>query len=469
MRTLSLRRRIFTLAAATIVTTLAAAGIMLVIIFEQHVLKRVARDLDIRALELAKAFQLNSEGNPIINYDLADPRYQKPYSGAYWQINESGQPVLRSRSLWDEVLTTDSVPQNEKLAGAFEIEGPNKAELYVVERMVSLQNGTDMRAFRLIVALDHDDVKETRSIFSIEVAQILALLALLLIAGAYLQWRFGLLPLKTLRHKLNAVRDGTARRLQEPFPTEIAPLATDLNTLLDRQDHLVRKARDRAGALAHGLKTPLTILFREASRLEKNGNTESAAIFRDQLAAMRSHVERELARARTHGAIEAAGFRTEIAPIVQRLVDLMKRVESAEHITWDIDIPNGAVAEIETSDFAEIAGNLIDNARKWADTKVTITAQEQSGCYIFSVSDDGPGVSSDLLGAIIERGVHFGRDGDGSTGLGLAIVKDTLAEYGTHVSLKNRDPGLVISFPITGLRQSALPSAAVEQRRIAAE
>ena len=474
MHTRSLRARIFILAAASIIVTLAAAGVMLVVIFEQHVLRRVAFDLDIRSLELAKAFVADQEGKAILYHELADPRYQKPYSGAYWQINLGDQIMLRSRSLWDEALNTAAIPAETRAAGAFEMDGPNKAELYVVERPVSIGSGADARTFQLIVALDHEEVRETRGAFSMDVAKILATLALLLIVGVYLQWRFGLLPLKSLRHKLNAVRNGHSRRLEPPFPTEIAPLASELNSLLDRQDALVRKARDRAGSLAHGLKTPLTILFREARRLEKIGQTESAALLRDQLTAMRAHVERDLARARTHGAVDAAAFRTEILPILKRLIDLMQRMDNNAALQWDIAIPDGTYAEIETSDFAEIAGNLIDNARKWARSRVRIETQQHGDVTVFSVSDDGPGVADNLIGSIVQRGVHAGRGakdatGMDSTGLGLAIVKDTLAEYGAVVSLENTHGGLKVSFPVTGLRPpeshtteqpSALPLAA---------
>ena len=216
-----------------------------------------------------------------------------------------------------------------------------------------------------------------------DVAKILILLALLLGGGAWLQLRFGLMPLKALRTSLNAVREGRLPRLQGAFPREVAPLSDDLNILLDRQDDLVRKARDRAGALAHGLKTPLTILTSEIARLEKAGMQKSADTLRQQCLAIRGHVERELARARTHGAVEAVGLRTHIRPIVERLVDLMQRVETDRVIDWTIAISPDAQAEMEAADFAEVAGNLIDNARKWARSSVRISTELHDGHLYF--------------------------------------------------------------------------------------
>ncbi|MGL5735066.1 MAG: ATP-binding protein, partial [Beijerinckiaceae bacterium] len=316
----------------------------------------------------------------------------------------------------------------------------------------SLQSGPDTRHFQLAVALDHNDGKNVRSAFSVDVAKILALLALLLVGGAWLQMRFGLRPLKTLRASLNAVREGRAQRLNGAFPNEVAPLVDDLNTLLNRQDNLVRKARDRAGILAHGLKTPLTILSREASRLERSGQTATATLLREQCAAMRAHVERELARARTHGAIDAAGMRTTVRPILERLIDVMQRVDGEARIQWHVTVPDTVHAAIETSDFAEIVGNLLDNARKWARSAVEVSVERIDGRLSLCICDDGPGVPEHNHHTIMRRGVHFGRTGDQSTGLGLAIVSDTLAEYGSALIVRERSPGLMVAFPIEGGR-----------------
>ncbi len=120
----SIRWRLFSFAATTILVALVAAGGALVLIFENHLLRRVAHDLDIRWTELARSFALDPDGNPVVSRELAGPRYLRPYGGAYWQIEENGKPVLRSRSLWDFELKTATVRPAER-AGAFEMEGPN--------------------------------------------------------------------------------------------------------------------------------------------------------------------------------------------------------------------------------------------------------------------------------------------------------------------------------------------------------
>ncbi len=444
----SLRRRLLIFTAVSMLVTLVAAGSALVIVFENHLLKRVEQELEIRWTELAKAFELDGAGTPMLNHDLADPRYLQPYGQAYWQVGEADQPVLRSRSLWDFVMETREAAAKSKSGRAFEVTGPNNSELYVIARDVALQGQNGVRNFSLVVGLDHDDVNELRQAFAWDVAKLLTLLLLLLVGGAWLQLRVGLRPLTGLRGALAAVRDGRQQRLTGRFPDEVRPLVDDLNALLDRQEALVEKARGRAGSLAHGLKTPLTILFGEIARLERSGRRESTAELRQQCNAIRAHVERELAKARTHGASAVQMSRTPVLPVVTKLVNMMCRLDEHNRLSWNIMVPEDVKASMESADFTEVAGNLIDNARKWADTAVTIEITKSAGRTLFSIEDDGPGVPQHLRDDILLRGVHFGREGDESSGLGLAIVRDTLAQYGHEPIISERGRGFRISFDI---------------------
>ncbi len=299
----SLRLRLLTAAVVSIVATLVVAGLSLGAVFERQVLKRVDQELQVRWDELAAALELNLEGQPGLSRELTDPRYHQPYSGAYWQILENGAPVSTSRSLWDATLDTRDRSKTYNDSGSFEIPGPNDAATYVFSRPVSLGG----RTFELDVALDHEEVDDLRAAFDRDVILILGPIALVLVFGAWFQIRQSLRPLRKLDGELKAVHDGAKSRLSGRFPREVEPVVTDLNRLLERQEQLVRKARDRAGALAHGLKTPLTILTGEAHRLDRRGDSEAAAKINSQLDLIGRHVDRELARARTAGEAAAAG------------------------------------------------------------------------------------------------------------------------------------------------------------------
>ena len=431
----SLRLRLMLLAALLIGATLTIAGLTLVWIFERHIERRVAQELETRMIELAAAFVLGPDGEPTLSRPLSDPRYRQPYSGAYWQISRGAEVVLRSRSLWDEEM--DPSGADDAAPRAVERAGPERSTLYVLERDVTVARHDLPDVFRLAVALDHAEVRGLGTAFGRDVAMALGLLGTVLFLGTWLQSTLGLQPLRALRKELALIRDGRLARLPGCFPDEVAPLAQDLNRLLDRQDDLLRKARQRAGDLAHGLKTPLAILAAEARQLELAGRVENARTLEEQIAAMGRHVERELARARTSGAMTSGVGVCEPRTLVERLFGLMRRMPRGGNLEWCNEVPLGLRLAVDPDDLAELLGNFLDNARKWAGSRIVVQATALGGEEVrLVVADDGPGIPEGARGRLVERGERAEHAGDGS-GLGLAIARDVLAAYGASYVIED--------------------------------
>jgi signal transduction histidine kinase len=439
----SIRLRLLAAAVVTIAATLVVAGLSLGAVFERQVLKRVDQELQVRWDELAAAVELAADGTPSLARELTDPRYHTPYSGAYWQIAESGEALATSRSLWDTTLDTSDRSHTYNDSGSFEAPGPGDAAVYIFSRPVSLGG----RTFDLDVALDHEEVDAARAAFERDMILILGPIALVLVAGAWFQIRQSLNPLRDLDRELRAVHDGRQPRLGGQFPSEVEPVVTDLNRLLDRQEQLVRKARDRAGALAHGLKTPLTILAGEARRLERRGDGEAAAKIAGQLDLIGGHIDRELARARTAGASAAAGAFAHAAATVDRLFRLMRHMPRGDVLDWRNELPIDLIIRVDPDDFGEVVGNLLDNARKWAETKVTVRAERRDSRATIVVLDDGPGFATGAPDPKSDRGVARGTD-PASTGLGLGIVHDILSEYGVELQVEQTDGLCAVSFTL---------------------
>jgi signal transduction histidine kinase len=156
----------------------------------------------------------------------------------------------------------------------------------------------------------------------------------------------------------------------------------------------VRRARERAGDLAHGLKTPLTILSVEARRLEESGNAASAVRLREQIEQMRAHVERQLVRARSHGATAAGGTLTDASGSLERLLGLMRRMPRSDKLERRNALPGGLRLRIDPEDFGEVVCNLLDNARQWARSRVTVSGVVEGDSVRIAVDDDGPGDSA---------------------------------------------------------------------------
>jgi len=438
----SIRFRLLTVALVSIVATLAVAGVSLVSVFERQILKRVEQELEVRWTELAAAFDVDADGHPTLIRPLTDPRYHRPYSGAYWQISQGGTTLMTSRSLWDDSLDIGSRSYSFSGSTAFETAGPGNSTLYAISRRVSPDENDP---FDLTVALDHAEVDALRQEFEQDVRWILGAIALVLAMTAWFQVRHSLSPLRDLDRELKAVHEGRQPRLGSAFAREVEPVVTDLNRLLDRQEQLIRKARDRAGALAHGLKTPLTVIGAEARRLIPQGLSGAAAKIGGQIEAIRRHVDRELARARTAGAAAAAGTYTNVGETVDRLLRLMQYLPRGDAIAWDDEVPKDLSVRIDPGDFGEVLGNLLDNARKWAQSSVVVRAAVEDGQAVITVEDDGPGFDEPSGDPLWGRELPNAADEE-SSGLGLGIVRGILSEYDIALRVQTADGLCRVSF-----------------------
>jgi signal transduction histidine kinase len=96
-------------------------------------------------------------------------------------------------------------------------------------------------------------------------------------------------------------------------------------------------------------------------------------------------------------------------------------------------------------------GNLLDNACKWARSRVAVTSSVDGGSIVAHVDDDGPGLDPSMRLTVLQRGVRADEAAPGS-GLGLAIVRDLAELYGGSIALGDS--------PLGGLRATLkLPRA----------
>ncbi len=244
----------------------------------------------------------------------------------------------------------------------------------------------------------------------------------------------GVSPLEALRAKLAAVREGRERRLEGKYPYEVQPLVSDLNALLDHREDTVRRALAKAGDLAHGLKTPLAILQQEAERAEANGHHELAATISQQVERMRRQVEYHLAHARAAGSGATVGAHASVAAAVEALSRTLLQLHSGRGIAIEIRVPPEHFVRCEREDLEEILGNVLDNACKWARSKVAVSSTQATERVTIVIDDDGPGLDASMRESVMQRGVRADEAAPGS-GLGLAIARDVAELYGGSITL----------------------------------
>jgi signal transduction histidine kinase len=381
---------------------------------------------------------------------LGEPLFELPLSGWYWRMErtDGNKPEIRaSRSLWDATL-----PKLENMGIELDqsgvrlayVTGPDDQHLRMVERPVDL--GTEGK-YLASVAGDATEIDDETWAFNTYLAATFAALSVGLILTTIFQVRFGLAPLKRISSSLAAIRSGDAERLEGKFPEEIAPLARETNALLDANRAIVERSRTHVGNLAHAIKTPLSVIVNEAS---VNRNDPFAAKVLEQAGIMREQVAHHLERARIAARAQTIGTVTEVRPVVEALARTMEKIHRDRDILIDLEAASGVKFRGERQDLEEMAGNLVDNACKWAAQKVFIEVllEMTPGGALdptlrIIVDDDGPGLSPTERTQVAVRGQRLDETKPGS-GLGLSIVTDLAALYGGSLKLG--------SAPIGGLR-----------------
>jgi len=438
----SLRLRLLASATLGVVIALAITGFIIVSAFDSHVRGRVVKELDDHLLQIASL--LKPDGEVSLSGDLSDPQFLRPLSGLYFQVSENGAPVLRSRSLWDEQLSV-ATDETEGLH-VREALGPKAKRLIVVERRIVLPTPEGERRFIVAVACEACAVNEARKGFVRVVAPSLAILAALLVLASWAQVRMGLAPLGALRRQLEIFRAGRSENLSGPFPRELEGLVGDLNALMEAQTQAIERARIHAGKLAHGLKTPLAVLSTEARALRERGENGVADSLDREIGLMNAHVARTLAAARAVGPRRPVAARSPAKPLLTRLVGVMKRLPRGEELNWEVEVlPENLELALDPRDLEEVAGNLLDNARKWARGRVKVSARREKDGEVVAVEDDGPGVPADRIDDVL-RGSRLDPEAPG-TGIGLGVVAD-LAELhnGAFAIAKSELGGLRAEF-----------------------
>jgi signal transduction histidine kinase len=448
----SLRFRLLATTLVWIVASIVVAGWGLGSLFRSHVEAQFNAELVTHLDQLTAHLVLDGQGRPTLSVPLSDPRFNRPFGGLYWQIDRVAGPAippiegaLRSRSLWDQVL---AVPADVPLDGEIHrhrIGGPQETSLGAVERTVRI----DDVSLRLIAAADEGLMIEPVARFNGALWLALGALGLGLAFAALLQVVVGLAPLRQLRLALGRVRDGGTRQLEGSFPTEIKPLVDEFNSVLTQNAEVVERARTQAGNLAHALKTPLSVL----ANASRGQDDDLARLVVGQIETAQKQVDYHLARAQAAAAVHMPGARTPVKSTLEGLVRTMQRIYAERRLALIVQpMVSGLMFRGEEQDLQEMLGNLLDNASKWAATRVEIHARVEGDRLDIRIDDDGPGIAPGQREAMIRRGARADEQVPG-TGLGLAIVDDVAHLYGGQLTLSES--------PLGGL-QARLTLPAVE-------
>ena len=416
----SLAVRLFFSATVWIMLTLVSAGLLLSDLNQNSNFKAFDDRLNLSLETLIGASRLDSSDGITVVSTIGDPRYFQPYSGWYWQINDGAKTLARSRSMWDQVFTIDKrliggrsqfvsqVQSNDKQVKKIE-----KKKLHIIQREISFPGYKNTVTFT--VSGDTQEYQDNIKKFDNTLSTILIALGVGLMFAVFLQVNFGLLPLNKIKTALFKIRNGDEKNLQDPYPLEVQPLATEINNLLEHNEKIIERAKTHVGNLAHVLKTPLAVVSNEIDGKDK--------ILSNQVQLMKRQIDRYLKKAHLDSVGKVTKEKINIIELSKKMIGIFLKLYPSKDIQMSSNLEKGYVLS-SFEDMEEVIGNIVENSCKWAGKRVLLEIKESNENNIHMVfSDDGPGLPQDKMKKVFGRGFRLDEQTPG-TGLGLNIVKD---------------------------------------------
>lgn len=421
----TLAGRLFALSAIAALIGIAVVAYVISTNYRAGAEERLRNVLNANVYNLMGNVELDASKQLMGFPDLGDSRYLLSDSGWYWSVSQVGNPQnqLSSSSLSERAINVpESVTFDQTFQRYFDVDDVNGVALTGLETKVFLGEGSDLFSFKVTANKEiiESDIQQFLGMLFLT----LGLFAFSLILAMSLLVRLGLQPINRATEQLGEIRKGEASRIEGEFPDEIKPLIDETNALIDSNNTIVERARTQVGNLAHSLKTPLAVMQNEIATLAKG----KQKILAEQTGLMRQQVQVYLDRARISARSTTAIAYTPFAPELDKLISVVAKLSANTRIDSDLSGAQGVDFSGEKHDLQEIFGNLIENAAKYAQSQVRVTAHFRDEVITVSIEDNGPGMTQTEIEKAMHRG---GRVDEGKTGwgLGLSIVTDIVDEY----------------------------------------
>jgi signal transduction histidine kinase len=424
----SLNRRLLVGAAVFITLALVAAALVIGFVLHRFVQGQVDQRLDTQIVFLSSMLTAGDDG-VIASAGTADgPPFDRPARGWYWEVVGPSN-VLRSRSLEGAGIDVPELrrPPREERPAAADGVGPGNAALHFRIQQVTIGR----TPATILVSAPRSAVSGPLREAMTTLAISLAVLGLALVLAIVLQIRLGLRPLERLRQAVAGVRTGRSERVPAEQPLEVLPLVSELNGLLEQNAANLERARRHVANLAHGLKTPLATL---AIALSERGRDASGELH-SLVVLMERRIRHHLGRARAAALSGPTRAHTSIASRIEDVGNALGKIYTDKRIALAQDVPRNLAVACEQQDFDEMAGNLLDNAFRWAQHKVEVRAHHDDGRSVsIVIEDDGPGLRPDQIPQALRPGERIDETAPGF-GFGLPITRELAELHGGEIHL----------------------------------
>lgn len=434
----SLSFRLIKYSAVWFILSLLLTGFGLTMLFQEFSLRRFDIPIGQMAENLFIDTKIDDQGAVLVR-ELSDSRSRRINSGLYWEIYQFKgdrfvEVAAKSRSLWDQSIELKpSLIKGAQARPGLLIFGNSRGPEDQLLRCALIYGKLNDVPYIFVVGEDRAPLDHLVARFAFVTLGALIVMSAGALLAIFWQVKIGLKPLFALTDEIAAIKGGRAQKISGTYPSEIMPVANQINELIDHAQETVERQRTHVGNLAHALKTPISVLL---NATESPANTHDlGAMVRKQTSLMREQVDHHLRRARAAARLTGMSAVTEIEPCLEELVLMIEQVyrDKETEIYWLCD--EGLYFAGERQDFLEIAGNLIENAAKFGKRRLNVTAHAHAGArFCLTVEDDGHGLVEGRYAEVLKRGHRLDESVPGS-GLGLSIVEELVRAYGGEVKL----------------------------------
>lgn len=403
--------------------------------------QRSVRDrLEVQLLALISASEEDSAGGLQPAQQLAEARFNNPGSGLYGEIvRADGYPSWRSSSLAGTGLDF-SMPLKPGERRFGELHSADGSVVLALSRGIEWEfNNRKTRSFVYSVAENQEPYYAQLNRFRVQLFGWFGVLMVLLLGALAILLRRLLAPLRRVEREIEAIEAGQLTELSGGYPRELLGITTNLNTLLRSERERLARYRNTLGNLAHSFKTPLAVM----RNLLTGTTAQELLVSRqldEQVGRMDDIVKYQLKRAAASGGTGLGAAPVDVREALEALRGALLKVYVDRNIACDLTVEPGCLYFGDREDLTEMAGNLLDNAFKWARSRVRLTAHRLSdsgarrdGLHLI-VEDDGPGIPVAERARVLDRGARLDERVSGQ-GIGLSVVRELAQLNGGSIAL----------------------------------
>ncbi|HQU61893.1 MAG: ATP-binding protein [Nitrosomonas sp.] len=432
---MSLNKRI--LLSATLVLLIFIVGIALALdrAFHDSARLGVQDRMLARVLMLMGDAEVDEDGRLEMPTNLLDTEFSRPNAGTYaYIIDQSRTIVWQSTSAlnkkFPELILLDKGVRD---FGQIDINS-QASFIYRYGVAWATEAGNYPLTFNVITDTALFDAQIER--YREDLWGWLSVMTVLLLITQMLVLRWGLQPMRRVSAELSAIESGAQENVNGVYPSELKLLTDSINSLINHERKQQKRYRNGLADLAHSLKTPLAVL--QGAATAGNNEPDKEKTIREQIERMDNIIQYQLRRAATAGS--SPGMRLVVFyTVADRIVRTVRKAYHDKDPEISMDIDQTISLRIDEGDLMELLGNLVDNAFKWCDRLIVISARQYQDHVLIQVKDDGPGIRENEITRILERGVRADQSIPGH-GIGLAIVRDIIQVYGGNLFIEKNHP-----------------------------